>query len=118
MTAENAQERARVQPGLLSLRVATLLVKRLFSKVCRVLSGRDRLVLSTVRPLGAGPDCRVAPHREPIVRLKQLFTVALQPRLWTTTSDFSGVGDKNLKEFSTTTTLGSPKSPCSVITRP
>ena len=64
-----------------------------------------------------GSGRRVAPHREPIVRLKQLFTVALQSRLWTTTSDFSGVGNKNLKEFPTTTALGSLKSPCSVLTR-
>ena len=75
-------------------------------------------MLSTDCPFGAGPGRRVASYREPILRLNQLFTVALQSRLWATTSDFSGVGNKHLKESPTTTALGSLKSPCSVLTRP
>ena len=75
-------------------------------------------MLSTVRPFGAGPGRRVALHREPILRLKQLFTVALQSRLWTTTPDFSGVGNKKPKVFPTTTALERLKGPSSVFARP
>ena len=75
-------------------------------------------MLSTARPLRAGPWRRVAPHRETILRLKQLSTVALQSRLWAITTDFSGVGNKNLKEFQTTTALGTLESPTSVLARP